>query len=215
MPDQFLTDQFHLPAGIDYLAVFAWALSGGLVGARKGFDLVGVFLTALVSAIGGGVIRDGVLLQTVPPVLTNAAYLPIVTVATALAIVLARKIHDMRMIERVIEMVDSVGTPAFAVVGVEIAAHSGLPTPGVLMVGCVGGVGGGVLRDMLVREVPEIMQPGRYLAILCALACALYMIMTIGFGLPRFPCAWGVVAGYVLVRWLTLRYDWRTKAVVG
>ena len=59
-----LSESFHLPAQLDYLAVFAWALSGALVGLRKRFDVVGVFMTSMVSALGGGLIRDGVLLQT-------------------------------------------------------------------------------------------------------------------------------------------------------
>ena len=208
-------DQFHLPAELDYVAVVAWALSGALVGLRKRFDLVGVFMTALVSSIGGGLIRDGVLLQTIPPVLTNAVYLPLIAASTGVAIALAQKLDRAELIQKAIGFIDSVGTPAFAVVGVEAARQVGLPLPGVLLVGCVGGVGGGVLRDMLVREVPEIMQPGHYLAILVPIACAAYMMLTIGAGFSRALSAWGVVAAYVVVRSLTVRYDWRTKPVLG
>jgi uncharacterized membrane protein YeiH len=210
-----MIENFHLPPSLDYLAIVAWALSGALVGLRKKFDLVGVFMTALVSSIGGGLIRDGVLLQTIPPVLTNAVYLPLIAATTGVAILLARKLDKAEPIGRAIGFIDSVGTPAFAVVGVEAALQSNLPLPGVLLVGCVGGVGGGVLRDMLVREVPEIMRPGHYLAILVAIASAAYMILTIGLSLPRAAVAWGVVASYVVVRFLTVRYDWRTKAVLG
>lgn len=207
-------ETFQLPILLDYLAIFAWALSGGLVGVRKGFDLVGVFMTAMVSSLGGGLIRDGVLLQTIPPALTNSAYLPMIAATTAIAILLARRLDSARLIEKAVDLIDSVGTPAFAVVGVEIALRANLPLPGVLLVGCVGGVGGGVLRDVIVRDVPEIMQPGRYLAILVALACAIYMALTLGLGLPHAPVAWGVVAGYFAVRLLTIRYDWRTRPVL-
>ncbi len=71
-----------------------------------------------------------------------------------------------------------------------------------------------MLRDILVRETPEIMLPGRYLAILVALFSALYMILTIGLDLPRGFCAWGIVAAHFAVRWATIRYDWRTKPVM-
>lgn len=207
-------DQFHIPATLDYMAVVAWAVSGALVGARKGFDLVGVFMTALVSSLGGSLLRDGVLLQTIPPVLTNAAYLPLIALATGLAIVIARKVQTIGRIEKIVELIDAAGTPAFAVVGIEAARSMGVPLPGILFVGCVGGVGGGVLRDILVRETPEIMLPGRYLAILVALFSALYMILTIGMDLPRGICAWGIVAAHFAVRWATIRYDWRTKPVM-
>jgi len=206
---------FQAPPLLDFVAVVAWALSGALVGLRKRFDIVGVFMTALVAAAGGGLIRDGLLLQRVPPVLTSPLYLPLIAAVTVFAIALAQRLHNARKIETVIELVDAVGTPAFAVVSMEFARQAGLPLPGVLMVGCVGGVGGGVLRDILVREIPEIMQPGRYLAILVALSCALYMILTIGFSLPAAPVGWGAVAFYFCVRLLTVRMDWRTRAVLG
>ncbi len=210
-----IPDQFQLPVQLDYLAIFAWALSGALVGLRKRFDLVGVFMTALVSSIGGGLIRDGVLLQKIPLVLTNPVYLPEIAATTFLAIALARRLHTAKLIEQAIELIDSLGTPAFAVLGVETALQAGLPLPGVMMVGCVAGVGGGVLRDVLVREVPEIMQPGRYQAILVALACAAYLILTQGLGFSRAIMAWGVVGGYVAVRFATIRFDWRTRPVLG
>ncbi len=207
-------DQFHLPAMLDYMAVVAWAVSGALVGARKGFDLVGVFMTALVSSLGGGLLRDGLLLQTVPPVLTKSAYLPLLAISSGLALIIARRVQTVGRIEKIVELIDAAGTPAFAVVGVEAARAAGVPLPGVLFVGCVSGIGGGVLRDVLVRETPEIMLPGRYLAILVALFAALYMILTIGLDLPRGLCAWGVVAAHFAVRWATIRYDWRTKPVM-
>ena len=142
---------FQAPPLLDFVAVVAWALSGALVGLRKRFDIVGVFMTALVAAAGGGLIRDGLLLQRVPPVLTSPLYLPLIAAVTVFAIALAQKLHNARKIERVIELVDAVGTPAFAVVSMEFARQAGLPLPGGLLVGCVGGWSGGVLRDLRVR----------------------------------------------------------------
>jgi uncharacterized membrane protein YeiH len=209
-----MPDQFQLPAQFDYLAVVAWALSGALVGARKRFDLVGVFMTAMTSAVGGSLLRDGVLLQKTPPVLTNGVYLPLIAGTTVFAVLLARKLESATLINRAVDLIDSVGTPAFGIIGVEAALASGLPLPGVLLVGCVGGVGGGVLRDLLVRDVPEIMRPGHYHAILVAIACIAYLALTVGAGFAHAPVAWGVVAAYFMLRVATVRFDWRTRPVL-
>jgi hypothetical protein len=62
---------FRVPAIFEYVATFAWAMSGAVVGIRKGFDLTGVFVIALLSATGGGLLRDAVFLQRTPAFLVS------------------------------------------------------------------------------------------------------------------------------------------------
>ncbi|MFV0281459.1 MAG: trimeric intracellular cation channel family protein [Rhodoblastus sp.] len=205
-----MSTEFQLLPALDYFAIAAWALSGALMGLRKKFDVVGVFMTALTTAIGGGLIRDGLLLRRIPPVLTDSYYLPLIAITTLFAILLAPRLLNARRLTGIIELVDSFATPAFAMVSIQFARQADLPLAGIWLVGCAGGVGGGVLRDILVRETPEIMQPGRYLAIVVAAACALYMALTMGFGLPSTPTAWSTVALYFCVRILVVKLDWRT-----
>ena len=205
---------FQLPTQFDHLAVFAWALSGAVIGLRKRYDIIGLFMTALLSSIGGGVIRDGVLLQRTPAVLTDPLYLPLILAATLCVVLLRRQIERARLIERVVAMIDAIGTPALAVVGLQLALRAHLPIPGVMLIGCVSGVGGGVVRDVVVRDTPEIFKPGHFLAIPVALACAAFLGLTLGLKTPQVATAWGTVAGFFVVRGLTLRYDWRTRAIL-
>lgn len=73
---------FQLPLWLDYGATFLWAISGALVAARRGYDIAGVFTIALVTATGGGLLRDGLFLQNGPPELVQSpAYLVLVVVA--------------------------------------------------------------------------------------------------------------------------------------
>lgn len=80
-----MVSEFHVPVYFDYLATFTWALSGAVVAMRKRCDIVGVFVLALLTSVGGGIVRDGLLLQRTPSVLTDPMYLPLISLATALA----------------------------------------------------------------------------------------------------------------------------------
>lgn len=71
------TVDFHVPL-LDYVATFSWAASGAVVAIRKRFDIVGVFVVALLSSIGGGLLRDGFFLQRIPAFLVNPVYLPLI-----------------------------------------------------------------------------------------------------------------------------------------
>lgn len=205
---------FHLPVQLDYLAIFAWALTGAIVGLRKRFDLVGVFVTALLTSIGGGIVRDGVMLQHTPAVLTDSFYLPLIVIATALVVVFRGQLHSPRRVERLVGMIDAVATPAYAVVGMEMALKAGIHVLGVMLIGCISGVGGGILRDVVVREEPEVLKPGYFLAIPLAIACAIFLTLILGLHTPPTPTAWATVVGYFVVRVLTLQFNWRTRALL-
>ena len=79
-----LDASFQIPPTIDYIATFTWAASGALVGIRKHFDVIGVFVIALVSSLGGGLVRDALFLQRTPVLLTDPVYLPLIAATVAL-----------------------------------------------------------------------------------------------------------------------------------
>ncbi len=206
---------FHLPAYFDYLATFAWALSGAIVGLRKRFDIVGVFVLALLTSMGGSILRDGVFLQRPPPVLTGQLYLPLILAATFITAALRAHIPHLNLVDQLVAAIDAIGTPAFAVVGMQLALGAGVPLPGVILVGAVSGVGGGVLRDLIVRDIPFILQPGQFSALVVLLACVAFLSFTLGLQLPTEASAWSTIALSFVVRMLTIRYNWRTRALMG
>jgi len=75
---------FRVPAAFEYVATFAWAMSGAVVGIRKRFDLTGVFVIALLSATGGGLLRDALFLQRTPAFLVSPISLPLIAGTTVL-----------------------------------------------------------------------------------------------------------------------------------
>lgn len=205
---------FQLPVYFDYLATFAWALSGAVVALRKRFDIVGVFVLALLTSMGGSILRDGLFLQRTPPVLADTAYLPLIIVATTLVALLRRRIAHLPVVSRLVDTIDAFGTPAFAVVGMQLALAAAIPLPGVVLVGAVSGVGGGVLRDVIVREVPFILQPGQFSALIVLLACAVFLGLTLASGLAAEVAAWTTIGVAFIARMLTIRFDWRTRPLM-
>lgn len=205
---------FHIPVYFDYLATFAWALSGAVVALRKRHDIVGVFVLALLTSMGGSILRDGVFLQRTPPVLTDPVYLPLILTATLLVSLFRRRIAHLRVVDKLVGTIDAVGTPAFAVVGLQFALAAAIPLPGVILVGAISAVGGGVLRDMIVREVPSILQPGQFFALLALLACIAFLTLTLALRVDPEPAGWATIGLFFVVRMLTIRFNWQTRPLL-
>jgi uncharacterized membrane protein YeiH len=208
------TLEFQVPILLDYLATFMWAVSGAVVAIRKRYDMMGVFVIALLSSTGGSIIRDGLFLHHTPPMLTSAIYLPLILLATASTSAFRKRIAQMPMIDWLVSVIDAVGTPAFAVVGMQLSLRAGIALPGVVLVGVLNGFGGGLLRDVVVNDVPAVLQPGQYAASAAIGVCVLFLALTLGFGVATTQAAWGVVVLYFAIRMLTIRFNLRTRPVL-
>jgi uncharacterized membrane protein YeiH len=205
---------FQIPVELDYLAIFAWALSGAILGLKRRLDLIGVLVIATVSSVGGGLIRDGMMLQRTPPVLTETFYLPLIVMASMLAIVFKEWIRTSATVDRMVSAIDAVATPAFAVIGMELALRANIHMPGVLLVGCISGMGGGLIRDIMLGEVPEVLKPGHYLVIPLIGACTFFLVFTRALGADPTPIAWVTVLTFFVFRVLTLRFGWQTSPLI-
>ena len=206
--------QFQVPFLLDYLAVFLWAMSGAIIGMHKRYDFAGVLVVALLASTGGSLIRDGIFLQQTPPVLSNPWYIPVIIAATAFAGLFRRRITEMILVDRVIDAIDAVGVPAFAVIGMQLSLQQQIPLPGVVLVGVANGVGGGILRDLLVGDTPVALKPGTIFVSGVILICILFLILTYIFGVSKELAAWGMIALFFTIRILSMRYGWRTRPVL-
>lgn len=206
--------QFQVPFLLDYLAVFLWAVSGAIVGMHKRYDFAGVLVVALLASTGGSLIRDGIFLQQTPPVLSNPWYIPVIIAATAFVSLFRRRITKIVLVNRVVDVIDGVGVPAFAIVGLQLSLQAGIPLPGVVLVGVTNGVGGGILRDLLVGDTPSALKPGTIFVSGVVLICVVFLALTYGFGVSKEWAAWGMIALFFTIRMLSIRYDWRTRPVL-
>ncbi len=160
---------FQVPPAFDYLATLTWASSGALVGIRKHFDVVGVFVIALVSSVGSGLVRDALFLQRTPVLLTDPVYLPLIAGTVILFGLFSgplTRVATADTVQKMIDIIDGVGIPIFAVIGMQLAEERGIPVTGIIFIGVVNGTAGGLLRDVLVRDVPAILRPGQFVSLL-------------------------------------------------
>ena len=213
-----MTDaSFHIPPTIDYIATFTWAASGALVGIRKHFDVIGVFVIALVSSLGGGLVRDALFLQRTPVLLTDPLYLPLIAVTVAIFSLFTgsvSRILNVETVRKAVDLIDAVGIPIFAVIGMQLAEAEGIPVTGVMFIGVVNGAAGGLLRDVIVREVPAILRPGQFVTLLLLLACGLFMVLRRYTDVSASHAAWTTASTFFVLRVLAIRFNWTTRSVL-
>ena len=204
---------FTVPTSFEYLAILLWATSGAIVGWRKGYDIVGVFVVAFVSSFGGGLLRDGLFLQRLPVVLTDSTYYLLMLMAVIGVMVIGRRINRDRMLPKIVSVIDALGVPMFVVIGIELAHARALGIPSLILLGTVSGVGGGLLRDLVVGDTPELLRPGQYNTLLVVLAAIAYIVLAYQMGYNRFYTAWAVVIAFFIARLITIRFNWRSRPV--
>jgi uncharacterized membrane protein YeiH len=143
------------------VGLISFSLSGMLVGVRKHFDWLGVLIVSTLTAMGGGVMRD-VLIHRIPVLLTDSEP-PLIIVAVNLITYLL-KLHTSDNIDRrlLFVMADTIGLVAFSITGALIGQDAGLPIFGVMMLAFLTAVGGGIMRDMLINEIPFILKSEFY-----------------------------------------------------
>jgi uncharacterized membrane protein YeiH len=194
----------------DLGATLLWGISGAMLGARKGYDIMGIFIVAMVSATGGGLLRDGIFLPDGPPRLIKTPNM--VAIATALVFFFGQRLRKLGWMPGFLTLADAVGIGAYAVVGMNLAMAAQLPLLGIILVGVVNAVGGSILRDVLMGIQPEVLRPG----VLLGLASLMGSILFVGLLKLGVPSQWAgaaTVAFVFAIRVLALRFGFQTRAL--
>jgi uncharacterized membrane protein YeiH len=197
-----VTSDASVQVALDIIGVFVFALSGGLVALRAQLDLFGVVVLAWVTGLGGGIIRD-LLLGATPPVgisdwrLVTAGLLAGLLVFAfhgRLQTVARRRPRRVGLVSRLVKVLDAGGLALFAVAGSLKAIQLGSPWLAAVIVGGITAIGGGMIRDVLARQVPEVLQRELY-------------------AVPAFAGA-ALVVGLDHVGWLTSFTTWLCVALI-
>ncbi len=170
-----------------------FAVSGALAAGRRSLDLLGVVVIALVTAIGGGTLRDLLLDRPVFWVV-DPAYVSTIVIAALLTVVYVR---FRRPPDQALQLADALGLALFTISGSQIAEnaqHTGLI---VVVMGTITGVFGGVIRDVLCAEIPMIFRKGSIYATAAIAGATLYVALQ-QFGVDRIAASlagMGAIAG--------------------
>lgn len=167
---------FLLPIWYDLLATFAFAITGAMVGIKKHYDIVGVVSLAIAVGVGGGIIRDGVFLQTVPAVVTDWRYFTTILLAVAVAIGVQHWI-DKKHFFITVGLLDALGLAAYTVVGTQKAILAGITLMGAILIGVINAAGGGILRDILSGQEPHIFKPSQLYALIAVTGSLLFLLL--------------------------------------
>ncbi len=195
---------------LDLGGTVAFAASGSLLAARRGFDIVGSLLLGSLAGMGGGTVRDIILGKVPPTSFERLEYLAAAVFAALLVYVKVLKVHRLR---RTLLISDAVGLALFCVSGTLIAHNAGANPVAAALLGLTSAVGGGVLRDVVANEVPQIFNVRGVYAIPAFVGAAL----TIGLVyLDWFNTytAVGTATVVFLLRVAALKWQWSVPAAV-
>jgi uncharacterized membrane protein YeiH len=188
---------------LNYVGIAVFASSGAMVGVRKGFDLFGIATLGVLTGVGGGVLRD--LLLDRPPY--SIQHWPNITVAMLAVAIATPLAHLVLRMKAAILVLDAIGMGFFATSGAAIAVDAGAGWFAAGIIGMLTAIAGGMLRDVIAREVPYVMGPDDLYAIPALLGAATYV------AIDYFGPQWvGVAVGSTvatLLRLAALAFHWR------
>jgi uncharacterized membrane protein YeiH len=197
-----MTDMLYY---LDLLGTVAFAASGALTRVRKQMDLLGVVMLGIVTATGGGVLRD-VLMNDLPPFcFKNEMYLYLAIGTSLLVFISPRRFEQRR---NLLLMLDALGLGTFAVIGTTKALTYHLGFMGAIIMGVMTATCGGLVRDVLCNDIPLILQREIY-ATACIIGCTALYVMSLYSSLPQAVALTASAAIVIGIRCAAILRGWQ------
>ena len=190
----------------DIIGIIFFTISGALVATRKKLDLLGLFIAGNLTALGGGIMRDMILDRS--PISFHVIY-PSLTVLITLLIFIYYRLHHHKELEQKSYFVlsDTVGLVAFSIAGALLAIDAQLNLFGVVVLSFITAIGGGVIRDVMINEVPAVLISDFYGSIAIVIALSLYALHRFELLYPLSTL--GIAIFSIILRLLAYKYKWR------
>jgi uncharacterized membrane protein YeiH len=195
---------------LQLIGVGVFAASGALAAVRARLDVFGVAVVGVTTALGGGVVRD-VLLGVHPPAVFHNW--PFLAVPAAVSLAVFRWHPQVARLRRAMLLADAVGLGLFVTSGTAAALAMGVPRYDAWLVGMTAGIGGGVMRDLLLREIPLVLR--REIYAVAALAGGVLVVLGDWLRWPAGPVAVIGSALVVMIRVVALWRRWNAPTAQG
>lgn len=159
----------------EYIGIIAFAMSGFFVAVKNRLDLLGVLISTFLTALGGGIIRD-VLIDRAPFTFTHTY--PALTVLLVMVFMILFQFHKRNTLENkpLFILSDSIGLVSFSISGALTALETNYNLAGVIVITFVSAVGGGIVRDVTINEVPFVLKTGFYGTVTILIAVGIYLL---------------------------------------
>lgn len=187
----------------DLAGTFVFAISGALTAIQRKLDIFGSSVIALVTALGGGTLRDILIGRQPVGWLLDNNYLLIIAAGIAISYIFGQRVQKLR---RTLFLFDTIGIGLYTILGLERTLGLGLSMPIAVIMGTVSAVFGGVIRDVLCNEVPLIFRKEIY-ATACIAGGVLFLILT-AFHMGRDWAMLSTVLFIIILRTLAVKYKW-------
>lgn len=185
---------------IEFVGTFAFAISGIRQAATKHYDWFGGFVCGFAVAIGGGTLRD-VMLGVTPFWMTSSFYIVCTILAQVTVIVFS---HSMRKFNNAVLFFDTLGLALFTIAGMQKSLAMGQPFWVAIILGCITGAAGGVIRDVLLNDEPVIFQKDIYASASVAGGICYWLLHLAGMDMTLNTIVTFMVI--CLIRFLAVRY---------
>lgn len=193
---------------MELIGTVAFAISGALLAIEKGLDYYGIGFFAIITAVGGGIIRDIIINLPLPVALSDPAFVIISLLAAAAVIAFhkwVRKLHSL------VTFFDAAGLAAFTAIGAKAAVNSDVCTPFVVItLALLTGTGGGILRDLFAREIPFVFRKEVYaMACIAGAAAFLAVYSYAGMTIAMYIC----FSVTLVIRLVSVKFNWHLARV--
>ncbi|AAG18881.1 MULTISPECIES: TRIC cation channel family protein [Halobacterium] len=192
------------------VGLVAFATVGSLKAIDADFDVLGVAVLGVLTALGGGATRD-VLVGSVPAMLQSTTDVGFALAGVVVAVVVARRVGTEVLAHPVVDVPDAVGLAAFAASGALVGVGADVSPFGVVVLGTTTGVGGGLVSDVLLQRVPFVLTEDLYAT--CAIAGSTVLWVATASGLGATIAAAAGAGVTLAVRLLAIRFEWALPTV--
>ncbi|WP_107037218.1 trimeric intracellular cation channel family protein [Brumimicrobium mesophilum] len=193
---------------LDHIGLFAFAISGMLTAANRNLDILGGYIIAFITALGGGTIRD-LLLNVDIAWMTSLSQLIIVIAGATVGMVFRKKLRTWR---RTLSIFDTVGIAVFTIVGVQKGLSQDVVAITAVFLGMISATFGGLIRDVLCNEIPLIFKKEIY-AIPCLLGGTFYLLGDYFGQGDTVWLFWSSIVFIIVFRTMAVLFSWKLPLI--